>query len=82
MALNLMAVSWRTISLGHALIDYAFGAAILLVHSNPDGGDEDGPDGVCSAVKSGDYCAAKTIPLSKTLALRELQQPLVPAMSV
>ena len=82
MTFNLMAVSCRTVSLGHVLIDYAFGAAILIAHGDPDGGDEDGRDGVRSAAKSGGYCAAKTTPLIKTLALRVLKQPLMPATSV
>ena len=32
-----MAVSFQTASLGHVLIDYAFGAAILIAHGNLDG---------------------------------------------
>ena len=64
------------------LLDYAVGNAIAIAHDDPDGGDEDGRDGVCSAAKSGGYCAAKTTPLIKTLVLRVLKQPLMPATSV
>ena len=53
MTFNLMAVSCRTVSLGHALIEYDFGAVILIAHINPDGGDDGGRDNVRSAVKSG-----------------------------
>ena len=61
---------------------YAIGAVILIAHTDPDGGDEDGHDGMRSNAKSGDYCAAKTTPLVTTLALRVLKQPLMPANSV
>ena len=77
-----MALSCRIFSLGHLLIDYAFGAAIRIAYGDPDGGDEDGRDGARSAVKSGGYCAAKTTPLVKPLALRVLQHPLTPATPV
>ena len=60
-----MALSYRTFSLVYLLVDYAFGAAIRIAYGNRDGGDEDGRDGACSAVKSGGCCAAKTIPLIK-----------------
>ena len=62
-----MAVSCRTVSLGRSLIGYAFGAAILIAHGDPDGGDEGGRDGVRSAAKSDDYCAAKQHLLIKPL---------------
>ena len=44
MTFNVTAVSCRTFSLGHILIDYVFGAATEIVHGNPDSGDEDGCD--------------------------------------
>ena len=77
-----MALSCRTFSLVHLLIDYAFGAAIRIAYGDPDGGDEDGRDGVRSAVKSGGCCAAKTTPPYKTVALRVLQHPLTPVTPV
>ena len=67
--INLEALSCRIFSLGHILIDYAFGAAIRIAYGDPGGGDEDGRDGARSAVKSGGYCATKTITLIKPLAL-------------
>ena len=76
-----MAVSCQTVSLGHVLIDYAFGAVLLIVHGDPDDANEDGRDSVRSAAKAGGYCATKTTPLIKTLALR-VQQPLMPAMPI
>ena len=42
-----MALSCRTFSRGHVLIDYAFGAAIRITYSDLDGGDEEDQDGVC-----------------------------------
>ena len=57
-------------------------ATIAIVQGDPDGGDEDGRDGVRSAAKSGGYCAAKTTPLIRTLALRVLQHPLRPTTPV
>ena len=60
-----MALSYRTFSLVHLLIDYAFGAIIRIAYGDPDGGDEDGRDSGRSAVKSGGCCAAKTTPLVK-----------------
>ena len=80
--LNLIAVSCRTISLGHALINNAFGAAILIAHDDPEGGDEDGRGGMRSAAKPGSYYTAKKTPLIKTLAPRALQQPLMPVTLV
>ena len=77
-----MALSCRTFSLVHLLIDYAFGAAIRIAYGDRDGGDEDGRNGVRSAVKSGGCCAAKTTPPYKTFALRVLQHPLRPATPV
>ena len=77
-----MALSCRIFSLGLILIDYALGATICIAYGDPDGGDEDGRDGSLSAVKSGGYCAAKTTPLVKPLALRVLQHPLTPASPV
>ena len=68
-----MALSCRTFSLVHLLIDYAFLAAIRIAYGDPDGGDEDGRDGARSAIKSGDCCAAKTTPPNKTFALRVLR---------
>ena len=59
-------------------MDYAFGAAIGIAYGDPNGGDEDSRDGSRSSVKSGGYCAAKTTPLIKFLALRVLQHPLTP----
>ena len=61
---------------------YATGAAILIAHADPGGGDEDDHDGMRSNAKSGGYCAAKTTPLIKTLALRMPQRPLRPAAPV
>ena len=77
-----MALSCRIFSLGLILIDYALGAAIRIAYGDPGGGDEDGRDGARSAVKSGGYCAAKTTPFVKPLALRVLQHPLTPATPV
>ena len=77
-----MALSRLAFSLLNILIDYAFGAAIRIAYGDRDGGDEDGRDGVHSAVKSGGCCAAKTISLIKPLALRVLQHPLTPATPV
>ena len=79
-----MTVTCRTVSLGHALIDYAaFGAIIIIIaHGDPNGGNEDGCDDACSAAKSGGYRTMKTTPLIKTLALRVLQQPLKPVTPV
>ena len=66
-----------------AVVDYAFGSAIRIAYGDRDGGDEDGRDGVRSAVKSGSYCAAKTTPPTKTFVLRVLQQhSLRPAIPV
>ena len=56
---------------------YVFGAAIRIAYGDPDGGDDDSRDGVRSAAKSGGYCAAKTTPLIKTLALRVLKHTLM-----
>ena len=61
---------------------YAFGVAIPITNDNPDGGDKDGRNGVCSAAKSGGDRAAKTTPLIKTLTLRALQYLLAPAAPV
>ena len=77
-----MAVSCRTFSLGHGLVSYTFDAAIRIVYGDPDGSNEDDRDDVRSAVKSSGYFAAKTTPLIKTLALRVLQHPLMPAPPV
>ena len=77
-----MALSCRTFSLVHLLIDHAFGAAIRIAYGDRDGGDEDGRDGVRSAVKSGGYCAAKTTLLNKIFALRVIRRPLRPAKQV
>ena len=76
---NMVALSYRIFSLGHVLVDYAFGAAIRIAYGDRDGGDEDGRDGARSAVRSGGCCAAKTAPPHKTCALRVLQHPLRPA---
>ena len=66
-----MALSYRTFSLVHLLVDYALGAAIRIAYGDrDDGGDEDGRDGARSAVKSGGCCAAKTTPPNKIFALR------------
>ena len=51
-------------------------------YGDPDGGDENGCNGARSVVKSGSCCAAKTIPLIKTLELRVLQHPLRPAKQI
>ena len=76
--INLVALSCRTFGLVHVLIDHSFGAAIPIAHGDPDGDDEDiRSDGVHSAVKSGGYYSAKTIPLIKILALSVLQQTLL-----
>ena len=77
-----MALSCRIFSLGLILIDYALGAAIRIAYGDPDSGDEDGRDGARSAVKSGGYCAAKTTPLVKSLALSVLQHQLTPETPV
>ena len=71
MMFNLMVVSYRIFSLlDHILIDYVLGAAIPIVHSDRDCGDEDGHGGLCRAAKSGGYCAAKTTPPHENI-LRE-----------
>ena len=55
---------------------YDFGAAIRIAYGDPNDGDEDGRDGVRSAVKYG-YCAAKTTScIIKVLAVRVPQHPL------
>ena len=77
--IDIVALSCRIFSLVHLLIYYAFGAAICIAYGDPDGGDEDGHDGACSAVKSGGCCAAKIIPLIKPLVLRVLHHPLRPS---
>ena len=46
-SINLVALSCRIFSLGHVLVDYAFGAAIRIAYGDRDGGDEDGRDGAC-----------------------------------
>ena len=83
MAFTLMAVSCRTFSLlGHILINHVFGVITVIAHGDGIGGDEDGCDGVRYVAKSGDYCAAKTTPPIKTIALIMLQHPLRPAKPV
>ena len=77
--IDIVALSCRTFSFVHMLVDYAFGAAILIAYGDCDGGDEDGRDGARSAVKSGGCCAAKITPPCKSFALRVLQHPLRPA---
>ena len=74
-----MALSYRTCSLVHLLVDYASGAAIRIAYGDRDGGGEDGRDGARSAVKLGGCCAAKITPPYKTFALMVLQHPLRPA---
>ena len=81
--IKIVALSYRTFSLVDLLvIGYAFGAATRIAYGDPDGGNEDGHNGARSAVKSGGYCTAKTIPLIKPLALRVLQHPLTPLTPV
>ena len=63
-------------------MNYAFSVTSAIAHGNPDRDDEDGLDGMCSAAKSGGYCAAKITRLIKTLALRVLQHPLTLAVPV
>ena len=46
MVFNIMAVSCRALSLGHILINYVFGPAIVIAHGDSDGGDEGDRDGV------------------------------------
>ena len=77
-----MALSCRTFSVVHLLIEYAFSAAIRIAYSDPDGGNKNGRNGARSAVKSGGCCAVKTISLIKPLALRVLQHPLRPAKPI
>ena len=60
-------------------MNYAFSVTSAIAHGNPDRDDEDGLDGMCSAAKSGGYCAAKITSLIKTLALTEIQHPPRPA---
>ena len=74
-----MALSYRTFSLVHLLVDYAFVAAIRIVYGDRDGGDEDGRDGTRSAFELGGCCAAETTPPYETFALTVLQHPLRPA---
>ena len=64
---------WATFSLGPILVDYAICGAIIIAHSDCDGGDEDGRAGVHLIAKSGGHCAAKATPPIKTSALRVLQ---------
>ena len=68
-----MAVSCRTFSLGHILIDCVSGTAIAIARGDRDGGNEDDRDGMRRAAKSGGYCAAKSTPPIKTFAMRVLQ---------
>ena len=57
-----MAVSCRTLSLGHILMGYVFGAVIAIAHGNLDGGNEDDRDDVHHVAKPGSYYAAKLPP--------------------
>ena len=82
MFIDLVALSCRTFSLRHLLIDYVLGAVIPIAHGHPDGGSEDSYDGVHSAFKSSGYYVVKTTPLIKTLAPRVLQHPLMLAVPV
>ena len=84
MMFDLMAAICRTFSLGHILyvIDYVFGATIVIAPSDGDDDNEDGSGGVHRAAKSGGYCAAKTTPSNKSFALKVLQHPLRPAVPV
>ena len=75
-----MALSCRTFRLVHLLIDYVFGATIRIVYGDPNGGNEDGHDGVRSSVKSEGYCAEKTTLPNKTFAPRVLQHPRNPVL--
>ena len=77
-----MAVRCQTFSLGHIIIGYVFGAAIRIAYGDPDGGDKDCRGSVRSAVKSDGYCAAKTTPIIKILALKVLHHPLMPTTPV
>ena len=45
-------MSCRTFSLGHVLIDYVFGATIIIARGDGNGGDENGRDSVPRAAKS------------------------------
>ena len=45
-SIDLVPLSYRTISLGRILIDYAFGAAIAIVHGHREGHRRDASDGV------------------------------------
>ena len=74
-----MALRYRTFSLVHLLVDYAFGAVIRITYGDRDGGSENGRDGARSAVKSDGCCTAKTTPPYKNFALRMLQHTLRPA---
>ena len=60
-------------------MDSSFVATIAVVPDDSGGGDEDKHNGVRLVSWPGGYCAAKTTPLFKTLALRVLQYPLKPA---
>ena len=83
MTFDITAVSCRTFSLGHILINYVFGGAINIAHDDGDGGDKEGLDGVRRIAKSsGGYCAAKITPPNETVALRVLQHPLRTAEQV
>ena len=62
-----MALSCRTFSLGHVLVDYGFGATIRIAYGDRDGSDEDGRDGARSAVKSDAAAPQKQQSLIKPL---------------
>ena len=78
----MVALSYRIFSLGHVLVDYAFGAAIRIAYGDGDGSNKDGRNSARSAVKLGGCCAAKTNPPNKTFALRMIQHPLRPAKQI
>ena len=53
MMFNLTAVSCRTFSLGHMIINYVFAAVIEITNGDSNGGNEDGRKGVPHAAKLG-----------------------------
>ena len=66
---------WATFSLGPILVDHAGGGAVTIVHSDCDGGDEDGRGGVRRAAKSGAYCAAEATSPIASFAMGGAREP-------
>ena len=71
--IDLITLSYQTISLDHVLIGCTFGAVIATVH-----GYHDTINGVCGAAWSDGYCTIQLLLLIKTFALRVPKHPLRP----